>query len=467
MMVIKIGRIIGLFLSCVTFAVAMDSIELRLTDLNGTPINHIGVGQSALIKVRLRGSLDSLPSIPGLEHFYHEQRGSYKTMYSVNGKQTKTIDHEYFIRAQSTGIFKVGPVEIDSIKSNKLIIKVKPYVARNRNAKDEVVLECTPNIIYGVPGQKIGLSLSIDAAEPVQNIQVQPPQIKKDLFDISNVRKTRDFTRVVNGKKHKVIECAVDLVVHKAGRWVLPEFSCVAQLPRNSRVFGPLVSQLGFGMQEKVFYANPVQIIVEPLPDTDEPIDGIGEFSDFVATLDKVEVNEGQGCILTLRITGKGNFDAIEAPVLVLPDGLKYYESKSEIDTHGQERSKRFEYILQGTQPGVMNIESQQFRYFDSTQKVVKKLESIGVPKDAMDDVGPAIKNNAQNGGEHFYNLGRRWSIILMYQASNNSRKFEIICHEKRHIEDRIMEHLGLEGTEAGAFIAGYIAKKLTPIILK
>lgn len=98
-------------------------------------------------------------------------------------------------------------------------------------------------------------------------------------------------------------------------------------------------------------------------------------------------------------------------------------------------------------------------------KKVVKKLESIGVPKDAMDDVGPAIKNNAQNGGEHFYNSGRRWSIILMYQASNNSRKFEIICHEKRHIEDRIMEHLGLEGTEAGAFIAGYIAMKLTPII--
>ena len=100
-------------------------------------------------------------------------------------------------------------------------------------------------------------------------------------------------------------------------------------------------------------------------------------------------------------------------------------------------------------------------------KKVVNKLKSIGVPMDAMDDVGPAIKNNAQNGGEHFYYLPRRWSIILMYKTSNNSRKFEIICHEKRHIEDRIMEHLGLEGTEAGAFIAGYIAKKLTPIILK
>ncbi len=137
-------------LSYFTFVCAMDSIEIQLTDLNGTSIKHIGVGQSALIKVRITGSLDSSVSIPGLEHFYHEQRGSYKTMYSVNGKQTKTIDHEYFIRAQSTGIFKVGPVEIDGIKSNILIIRVKPYVARNRNSKDEVILECVPNIVYDI-----------------------------------------------------------------------------------------------------------------------------------------------------------------------------------------------------------------------------------------------------------------------------------------------------------------------------
>ncbi len=98
-------------------------------------------------------------------------------------------------------------------------------------------------------------------------------------------------------------------------------------------------------------------------------------------------------------------------------------------------------------------------------KKVVKKLKSIGVPKDVMDHIGPEIKDNAMNGGEHFYNPGKRWSIIFMHQTSSNSCKFEIVCHEKRHIEDRIMEYLGLEGTEAGAFIAGYIAKNLSKVI--
>lgn len=374
MMVIRIGRIIGFLLTLFTCVYAVDSIELQLTDLNGKPMNHIGVGESAIVRVRITGSLGSSISIPGLEDFYHEQRGSYKTMYSINGKQTNTIDHEYFIRAQSTGIFKLGPIEIDGIKSNKLIVKVKPRVTRHRNSTDEVTLECTPKIVYGVPGQKIELSLSIDAAEPVQNIQLQPPQVKKDLFSISNMRKIKEAIRVVNGKKHKVIECTVDLVVHKAGRWLLPEFSCIAQLPRNSRVFGPLISQIGFGMQEKIFYANPVQVIVELLPDTDERIDGIGEFTSFTAVLDKTEVNEGEGCILTLNIVGKGNFEAIAPLSLVLPDGLKYYESRTELDADGQEVSKKFEYVLQGTQPGNMTIEPQLFRYFDSSEKLIKTL---------------------------------------------------------------------------------------------
>jgi hypothetical protein len=65
------------------------------------------------------------------------------------------------------------------------------------------------------------------------------------------------------------------------------------------------------------------------------------------------------------------------------------------------------------------------------------------------------------NGGEHFYNIGRRESLILMYPMRSKKARTEMICHEKRHLENRIFEFCQMDDNEASAYLAGYLAKKL------
>lgn len=34
-----------------------------------------------------------------------------------------------------------------------------------------------------------------------------------------------------------------------------------------------------------------------------------------------------------------------------------------------------------------------------------------------------------------------------------------VVNHEKRHIEDRILQHCGIDDIEAAAYLAGYLSK--------
>ena len=101
-------------------------------------------------------------------------------------------------------------------------------------------------------------------------------------------------------------------------------------------------------------------------------------------------------------------------------------------------------------------------------EKVVeKKLKSLGLTKKLRKFATNEIKDGAKDGGECFNNAYKRWSIIVLYQSRNYKNKIEILSHEKRHVEDSIINQLNLECREARAHIAGYIAKKLSRYIKK
>ncbi len=97
--------------------------------------------------------------------------------------------------------------------------------------------------------------------------------------------------------------------------------------------------------------------------------------------------------------------------------------------------------------------------------KVEDVFDKLGFFDKDIDKVLKNIKDRMTNTGMLYTCNNISSSVILIYTSSNKKERMSSILHEKRHLEDRIIERMGLEGKESAAYLAGYIGKKLIPIL--
>ena len=71
------------------------------------------------------------------------------------------------------------------------------------------------------------------------------------------------------------------------------------------------------------------------------------------------------------------------------------------------------------------------------------------------------IKAGALNGGTTYRQMERKRIFVLFYPFQNDRIKDEFYAHEKRHIEDRILEFYGVNDVESAGLLAGYLGAKL------
>lgn len=86
-------------------------------------------------------------------------------------------------------------------------------------------------------------------------------------------------------------------------------------------------------------------------------------------------------------------------------------------------------------------------------------LSNIIPDKESIDEVLGYIEDGSMNGGDTFRNMGYKKFIVVLYPFKDVETRREIISHEKRHIEDRLLEYCGISDIEASAYLAGYISK--------
>lgn len=86
-------------------------------------------------------------------------------------------------------------------------------------------------------------------------------------------------------------------------------------------------------------------------------------------------------------------------------------------------------------------------------------LSNLTPDKESIDEVLVYIEDGSMNGGDTFRNLLRRKFVVVLYPFKDIETRREVINHEKRHIEDRVLEYCGITDIEASAYLAGYISK--------
>jgi hypothetical protein len=136
------------------------------------------------------------------------------------------------------------------------------------------------------------------------------------------------------------------------------------------------------GLVEKnvTLKSAPEVITVKPLPDENKPTDFRGAVGDFsiTASLEKNKFTTDDAGTLQLTITGKGNIQLINAPVINWPDGIDGYEAKVKDNVDRKQvpmqGSKTFSYPFTVSKPGKYTIDSIAFSYFDPSASTYKIL---------------------------------------------------------------------------------------------
>lgn len=152
-----------------------------------------------------------------------------------------------------------------------------------------------------------------------------------------------------------------------------------------SRAMGGGFFSLGtFGRQHQFTSGmKPLNLDVLELPKEGMPANfsgAIGEFKVDSATLDEASLSVGEPCVLTVKVSGKGNFERMSAPDLIEKDGWKEYKPKASFFDAGagyaNEGTKTFEYTIIPQKPDLALAPIAKLNYFDPTSGEYKSVES-------------------------------------------------------------------------------------------
>ena len=92
-------------------------------------------------------------------------------------------------------------------------------------------------------------------------------------------------------------------------------------------------------------------------------------------------------------------------------------------------------------------------------EEVVSELKKYDVTDDIEQEVREAVGNDRTDGASTFWNSGLHVAVVVFYKMESEERALVCYAHEKRHVEDRILQFCGIEDVEASAYLAGYLAK--------
>jgi len=209
------------------------------------------------------------------------------------------------------------------------------------------------------------------------------------------------YSETVNGKKYIVAELRkVALYPQKSGlltidplvQDVIYQVKVKARNPfaddpffGNDPFFKNFMDDSFMGSEyqnvKKSLRSNPISINVKPLPNANKPAEFTGAVGQFTmkSQIDRTEATTNDGITLRVSITGTGNLNLIDKPLINFPPDFEVYDPKT-IDNFSNKGAtsgtRTFEYLIIPRAAGDFAIDPIQFAYFDPSRKDYRLLSS-------------------------------------------------------------------------------------------
>ncbi len=102
----------------------------------------------------------------------------------------------------------------------------------------------------------------------------------------------------------------------------------------------------------------------------------------------------------------------------------------------------------------------------DSTADLKKELKCLNLPEDFISDT---LKNFDSGGwgGQYIISEDTRSACIEIHNCDKVWKIADVLTHEMDHVRGFIVKKHNLKGAEASGYLAGFLGRKLLPLVLR
>ena len=357
-----------------------------------------------------------IPQSGGLNLTNGHTATSQQTSF-INGAREYSVTQQLIIDADTP---RIGTFTLPSyvfqykgqtLRAPTATLQVVERAADAGPTTDELIFlkADTPDQLY--IGQTTTLELKLYIAPNVRLSGLNSFDRNADGFTISELPDSRETSEIVNGRSYRVLNWTLTITPIQIGPQDLNfQFTVSASLPgQNNRTRNPLGGR-GFGSsifddfftrsERFSLSTEPTTVEVLALPTAEKPASFTGAIGDFAMQVytDRNQTQVGEPIMLSVEISGNGNFDRINGPTIPETADWRSYEPESNFQPRIVDSAllgtKRFDYVMIPKQAGTLEIPEMRFAYFEPGTQRYTQLSSPAIEM----EVSPSDRPSTPSG---------------------------------------------------------------------
>ncbi len=387
----------------------------------------------------------------------------------VNGKSSHQISYSYILMAVKEGDFTIGaasatingetyktePIKINvgkGVKVNQGGNSSNTNKSKQENVSDDLYIKSSVSKRKVYQGEQIIATYQLYTRVNISgNELVKSADLNGFWSQEIDLGESQWRQEIIGGYRwHIATIRKIVLFPQRSGELEIDPLEMKFIVQRRAQSGGQSVFDQFFGRVENVEYSlksKPIKITVLPHPTT-KPDDFNGAVGnlDMVVDVSTNEIKANEAINIKVKISGKGNINLVEAPLIDFPSDFEVYDPKVDDKTsttsNGVSGYKEFDFLVIPRNKGTYKLDPITFSYFNPTTKKYKTITS------------EPIKINVLKG--------EAGSENMVY--TGNKEEIKVLGNDIRYIHTKDIKTISANESFYGS-VSFYLLMLLAPIL--
>ena len=394
--------------------------------------SEAAVGETVQLQIRVMGGRSAdAPEKIAVDGLQIYRTGTSQHFEMNNFNVTSSVIYDYAILPMKAGTFKIPPQTIrlgsNALHTPALTLNVTDSPGRSsssrsnreaqpENAKQLVFAELVVPKKVAFVGEMVPAEIRLGFDPHARPELIDGPEIAGQGFTAQKLQQSQHNLETINGKSYDVVTFKTAIAATRTGKFEIGPVKAKARVsvprrqatprsrsrspfdlfnlddPFSDPFFADPLGRLA-ERREVEMESEPATFEVKPLPKNAPPnfSGGVGTFAMTTEAKPK-RVQVGDPITVTSTVSGRGNFDRVNAPALEDDHGWHKYPSSSKFkqdDEVGISGAKTFETVISPNEEK-QALPPLVFSYFDPVKENYVTLRSEAMPIIVEGGAGPA-----------------------------------------------------------------------------